>query len=110
MTGRSNAGTLSPTTESVVSAHSYQPALVGEDHGGDPVADAELREDAPDMRLDRREAEKELVGYLVVGSSARDQPEDLALPTGQIGELRFAGRRADACRGEPLDEPPRDRR
>src|SRR5690349_11536797 len=57
-------------------AGSHDPRLVGEHDRLDAVAQAQLAEDARDVALDGRFAEKQLAGDLGVRHPARDQPQD----------------------------------
>ena len=56
-----------------------EPGLVGGDDRLGPVAQAQLAEDAGDVRLDRVLAHDQLAGDLRVRQAARDQPQDLDL-------------------------------
>ena len=58
--------------------------LVGEHHGLDAVAQAQLHQHARDVGLDRRLGHDQLGGDLRVGEPARDQAEDLLLALGQL--------------------------
>src|SRR5215211_8234880 len=60
--------------------------LVGEDDGLDAVAEAEFLQEARDMCLDGRVADDELLGDLGVGEAAREEPQDLELAGGQLGD------------------------
>src|SRR5436309_2823991 len=61
-----------------------QAALVRVDHRLHAVADAELLEDARDVRLGGRLADHEPLADLGVGQPAGEQVEDLALAWGQV--------------------------
>src|SRR4051794_39420903 len=52
-----------------------EPRLVGDDHGLDPVAHAELGEDPGDVRLHRRLRDDELLGDLGVRQAAGKETE-----------------------------------
>ena len=77
--------------------------LVGEHHGLDTVAEAELGEQAGDMRFDRGLCDEERGRDLGVRQPGGEQPEYLDLSRGQQGE-RFRQARWSAGRGEVLDE------
>jgi hypothetical protein len=62
----------------------HQPALVGEHHGLDAVAQAELHQDASDMASDRRFLDDELYGDLAVREPTRDLQQYLALAQGSL--------------------------
>ena len=55
-----------------------EPRLVRDDDCGDPITKAELREDAPDVRLDGRLTKDQSIGDLAVRESLGDQRQDLA--------------------------------
>src|SRR4051794_2920239 len=57
----------------------YQPVVEGEHDGSGAVAERELREDVPDVRLDRALTEGEPFGDLRVAQSGPDEGEDLTL-------------------------------
>jgi hypothetical protein len=72
-----------------------------------PVPDAELHEVPPDVGLDGRFAEVELLADLGVGQAAHHQGHDLALAVGQ--QIQPGGRRqaGDLRPGrEPVQQPP----
>src|SRR3954470_11891930 len=73
-----------------------------------PVAELELAEHRADVRLHRLHADEQLLGDLLVGVAAGDQPEHLAFPGGELVELRVAlGRRV---RRERVQHEPRQPR
>ena len=65
--------------------------LVGEHYGLDPVAEAELGEQAGDMGLDRGLRDEQRGRDLGVRQPGGEQPEYLDLPRGQQGERFAAG-------------------
>ena len=71
----------------------------------DPVAQAQLVQDVPDVRLDRALGDHELRGDLGVGPAADHQVEDLPLPAGQPGEHAGCRDRRRAARGELGQQP-----
>src|SRR5918992_2814454 len=79
-----------------------QAVVEREDHGGRPVAKAELREHVADVGLDGALPEDQLVGDLAVAQSGPDQREHLALPRGEHVDLRSGagGRRTVPVRRE----------
>ena len=79
-------------------AGAHEAGLVGEHDGLDAVAQAELREQARDVGLDRRVADDELRRDLGVRQPARDELEDLELARGELVEARAAPRAAPAAR------------
>ena len=64
------------------------PVVVGEHDRRGPVADAELAEDAADVRLHGRLGDVQACRDLAVRRPARDQPQDVALTLGQELEPR----------------------
>src|SRR5258708_10855880 len=83
-------------------ARLHQAALVGQHDELDPVPDAELHEDPPDVSLDGRLAEVQLVTYLGVGQAAYDQSHDLAFP---VGEQVKAGGPGHGWEPRPVAQP-----
>jgi hypothetical protein len=63
-------------------------ALVRVDHRLHTVAEAELLEDARDVRLRGRVTDEEPLADLAVGQPADEQVQDLVLPGGQLGHRR----------------------
>ena len=61
----------------------HDAGLVGQDHGLHPVAQPELGEQVPDVRLHGRLADDQVGGYLRVGQAAGEPQQDVALPDGQ---------------------------
>ena len=70
--------------------------LVGSDHRLRPVVGVELGEDAADVGLDRFVADEEVAGNLGVGASCGDQPQDVDLAGGEIGDSADGVPRSDA--------------
>ena len=68
-----------------------QAALVAEDHGLHTVAEPELPEDVPDVRLDRRLLDHECRGDLTVREPTGDQFENVALACGELVQPRLGG-------------------
>src|SRR5712664_3073220 len=68
----------------------------------DPVPDAELHEYPPDVSLDGRLAEVQLLANLGVRQATHDQPHDLAFPAGE--QVKPAG---GAMSGSPGGPPTR---
>ena len=90
-------------------ARLHEAALVGKHDELDPVPDAELHEDPPDMSLDGRFAEVQLPAYLGVGQAAHDQSHDLAFPVGEQVEPGRRGHVGDfRPGGEPVKQAPGD--
>src|SRR6476619_5228601 len=97
-------------------ARLHDPVLVGEHHGLDAVSHPELLEDPRDVRLDGRLADERLGGDLCVGKPARDEPQDLELPRGEVVETgcgwSAGGRRTNSAitrrvtTGESSASPP----
>src|SRR6185312_2423080 len=83
-------------------ARSHDAVVVGEDHRLHAVAEAELREYAGDVRLDRRRLDHERVRDLGVREAAPEQPYHVMLARRERGQLPWLRRRADML----LDEPP----
>ncbi len=75
---------------------------VSEDHGLNPVSEAELGQHPGHVSLDRGLGDVQCRCYLRVGQAAGEQPENLQLPRGQLAEGRRRGGRV-AGRGEVLD-------
>src|SRR3954447_15444561 len=80
----------------------------GEDRRLYPVPEAELRQDAADVRLDGLLADVEAAGDLPVAATAGDQFEHLALPRGQALQ-RIGGRLVAQCPGEAAEQLGADR-
>src|SRR5215831_5474312 len=88
--GRKSEPLLVRSYEALLSARAFGPnggldkaRVEGRDHGLHAVADAELSEDAREVRLDRRLAEVEVRAELGVREPAGEQGEDLELALGQ---------------------------
>ena len=98
-------GRLASST-SALRAGLRQPALVGEDHRLDPVAQAELHQDALDVRLDRRLLDDEL-GRDLARSTGRARPA--RAPRARAASARSSARPADGSGvglpGHALDHP-----
>src|SRR5436305_1654253 len=77
------------------------PALVGEDHRLDPVAQAELPEDALYMRLHGRLLDDERRRDLAVREPARDQAEHLALARREVADAATPDLARPALRPTP---------
>ena len=77
-------------------ARSDDAGLVGEHDRLDAVAEAELHQDARDVRLHRRLRDEERLRDLGVREAARDQAEHLELARGQVLQPRELRLRASA--------------
>src|SRR6185437_8579862 len=84
-------------------------AFVREDHRLDAVAQAELRQDALDVRLHGRLLDDERRRDLAVREAARDQAEHLALTRREVGHGAACDPRRRLA-GQPLEDDPRHRR
>ena len=87
-----------------------RPALVRQDDRLDPVAQLELGEDPADVGLHRRLRDVHPGGDLGVGEPLRHQQQHLPLPLGELGQPGIGGRRGAELPGEPVEQPPGDRR
>src|ERR1022692_1113911 len=80
------SGTDTPALR--VTARPDQPVLVSEDHRLDAVAQSELRQDPPDVRLDRRLGDEKAARDLAVRQTLSDVREHLVLALGEAGQFR----------------------
>lgn len=67
-------------------AWAYQPGLVGQYDGLDPIAELEFGEEPGDVGLDRRLAEGQLRRKFGVAQAAGEQPQDVEFPGGEMGQ------------------------
>ena len=84
--GRARLGVRDARVRDLPAVALDEPVLVGEDDGLDAVAEVELLQQVPDVRLDRRERDHELLGDLAVGEPAPDEPQHLELAGGEVAE------------------------
>src|SRR5207248_8697783 len=91
-------------------AGSDDPGFVGEDDGLYAVAQAELGEHSPDVRLDGGVGHDELLGDLRVGEAAGDEFQDVELAGCQVVELWWRPRGGRVVADERVDQPPGDGR
>src|SRR6266511_4923264 len=90
-----------------------QAMAVGVDHQVEAVGDAEFVEDRRQMVADRRHADRQPLGDVLVVQSLADQPDYLALARsepGNLGGLRIDWRLCWAALARDLGERPRHHR
>jgi hypothetical protein len=101
-----NSADLAAITRDILSAHESEATRRGlAIDASIAVSDAELHEHPPDVRLDGRLAEVQLLANLGVRQAAHDQPHDLAFSAGE--QVKSAGGAMSGCPGgTPTRMPP----